>query len=131
MLRLRRRLARLAGLWLVCQLSVHTLVPVTAALATTSTDAIEDCTCAHGDGQVCPMHHRLSHSSSSSSKRTCVWQCANTADDAATLSFLGPIALPSQQVSATPVIVRSGVVSAPFAIPSDLVPIPDAPPPRA
>ena len=129
MIGLRRRLARFAGLWLVCQLSVHTLVPVTAALATTSTEAMEDCTCAHGEGQVCPMHHRLSHSSSS--KKACLWQCANSADDAATLSFLGPSALPLQVVSATPVIVRSGVVSAPFAIPSDLVPIPDAPPPRA
>lgn len=131
MIRLRRRLARFAGLWLVCQLSVHTIVPVTVALATTSTEAMEDCTCEHGEGQVCPMHHRLSHSSSSSSKRTCLWQCANSADDSATLSFLGPIALPLQVASAVPVIARSGVLSAAFAIPSDLVPIPDAPPPRA
>ena len=129
MIRLRRRLARFAGLWLVCQLSVHTLVPVTAALATTSTDALVDCTCAHDEGQVCPMHHRLPHSSSS--KQTYLWRCANSADDAATLSFLGPIALPLQAASAAPVIVRSGILSMPFTIPSDLAPVPNAPPPRA
>src|SRR5262245_23455168 len=78
-----RRLWCLAGVALVCQLSAQVLLPaVTIAIA----PAAEECTCPHGDGQVCPMHHR------STSAKTCAWR--STVPDpaaAALLSFLGPL----------------------------------------
>lgn len=56
MSRLRRVLAPLTALWLVCQVGTLALVPAMLRANPVSAHATE-CTCGHGDGLLCPMHH--------------------------------------------------------------------------
>ena len=56
MIRLRRILSRIAVAWLVCHATTLTLGPMHLWLG--SGDAIMECTCAHGDHAICPMHHK-------------------------------------------------------------------------
>ena len=126
MVRTRRRLAPVAGLWLVCQLSASTLAPVGISVAVAGAEAAAECTCQHGDGQNCPMHRVPTHSAN---KSACSWRSTTGGADAVMLSFLGPLAVPSRTASAVPVLATSALVAAVFTIPSDLVPVPNAPPP--
>lgn len=56
MLRLRRVLAPLTALWLLCQVGTAALVPVVLRETPVSAHGTE-CTCGHGDDMMCPMHH--------------------------------------------------------------------------
>jgi hypothetical protein len=56
MLHLRRVLVPLTALWLLCQLGTVALVPVVLRGAPAAAHGAE-CTCGHGDGLTCPMHH--------------------------------------------------------------------------
>jgi hypothetical protein len=56
MSRLRRVLAPLTALWLLCQVGTLALVPSMLQGSAAAAHATE-CTCGHGDGSMCPMHH--------------------------------------------------------------------------
>src|SRR2546426_7030463 len=76
MLVFRRRLSHFAGGCLVCQLCVLSLTPALCARIPSAVGGVE-CTCSHGDGQVCPMHH----TTSTSKTKSC--SCRSTTDSAA------------------------------------------------
>jgi len=123
----RRRLQHLAGGWLVAQLSVLTVTPASLCAGMPNTVAALECTCSHGDGQVCPMHHTRSTS------RTKSCSCRGTTDSAATLiaSLFGPSA-----VLAVPIVAPEPAVGSPRSAclesrPLDSCLVPDSPPPRA
>jgi len=121
---LRRHLAALAGVWLLCQTSILGATSWSVC-ASTALMAAETCTCGHAEGAQCPMHHP------SASKSNC--SCRSTTDPGslAMASLLGPIAIvpASTEVAIDPVLVAS--VPRVDAAVLDLSSHPEAPPPRA
>jgi hypothetical protein len=79
---LRRRLARLAGAWLIVQ-TTATLAAAACPCVAPRAAAAVTCTCAHHDGGTCPMHAGR-HS-------TCSCRSATPPADAL-MALLGPIA---------------------------------------
>jgi hypothetical protein len=57
MSRLRRVLAPVAAIWLCCQVGTVALVPAALWITAADPHAVE-CTCGHGLGAMCPMHHK-------------------------------------------------------------------------
>ena len=57
MTQLRRVLAPVTAIWLLSQFGTVALVPVAAWIAAADPHA-EECTCGHGPGAMCPMHHK-------------------------------------------------------------------------
>jgi hypothetical protein len=120
MVRLRRALGPLIGVWLVCQ---------AGSAAATWLPAFDDCECPHGDGAVCPMHH--SSSGTSQQKKTCSMRGVDASATVALASLLAPAGpAPAPAIVASTSIVsptRSSDRSA-----DSLRPVPpDPPPPRA
>src|SRR5258707_1230148 len=87
MLVLRRRLFSLAGGCVIVRLLSlgFTCAVLSAGIGIS---ASQECTCAHGDGAVCPMHH-----TASTSKHPC--SCRSTSDDGGAIvaSLLGSVAV--------------------------------------
>lgn len=125
MLRIRCRLSWLVCGWLVCQLGVLTFASAALYAETPGGSAIGVCTCSHGDGRDCPMHHQTPKSKSGSCRS------ANDAGSAGVVSLLGPLAvLPRPKTVGEPVVTSDSSRQRP-TFSSQLFPIPDAPPPRA
>jgi hypothetical protein len=127
---MRRWVRGVAGGWLVLHLSLLVSVP-TAICSTTSASAIgAECTCDHGDGQMCPMHHTRGKSTSPSDSRSC--SCRSTSDpiSAMAASLIGPAAVLAPSVSLF-VPTTAGASALRFH-PEPLEPssVPDSPPPR-
>jgi hypothetical protein len=125
MTRLRRTLRPLAIWWLCCQVAMLTAVPM--LFPTASAQETRACTCAHGEGAACPMHHEPAKPS-----RECLLRSIHDEDAAALGSLLGSIgAVPLtriQIVDQPPSHVMSGgAFTAPHTRPQP----PDPPPPRA
>jgi hypothetical protein len=123
---LRRRLGVMAGAWLLSQALTLAAASVTARSLSTQSARDEVCTCAHGAGVECPMHHRVTKSASSTACRS--------ATDLATAgigALLGSIALTpdATEMKNPPVHVDRLVPAADSVL--DAFPVPDAPPPRA
>jgi hypothetical protein len=121
----RRVLAPIAAVWLVCHGATLTLVP--ALLWVQSMDAsVTECTCATGAEATCPMHHRAAAGS-----KVCVIQSLTTNATATLNALFGTIGLvPAQPMTTAPVPTASPVLldwSMATARPSP----PDPPPPRA
>jgi hypothetical protein len=53
---IRLQVARVAAGWLVFHVCLLVVVP-TALCSSPSASAGAECTCEHGDGLMCPMHH--------------------------------------------------------------------------
>jgi hypothetical protein len=121
----RHAAGRLAILWLVCQLSIAALSPV--ALCAQIPIRASACTCAHNDGQACPMHQ------STEGKTRTGCSCSSTTDVPTAIlgALLGTIAvLPSP--SATIATSLTGELSWPaLSLLIDRLVVPDAPPPRS
>src|SRR4051812_27772401 len=84
MTRLRRALAPIAAIWLVCQLGAVALVP--AALAASASDQrVAGCTCGHGAHAICPMHHHKP----SGPDRTCSMQPVNSSPTVVLSALVG------------------------------------------
>ena len=124
MTRLRRFLGPIAAAWLTCQTSI--LLGAPAVFWAASAEELLECTCAHGDHAMCPMHHKPARGST-----ICLMRGA-TDSDAAVLSSL---------VGAAGVLPATSFVSAPVPIPV-VIPArattilvrpapPEPPPPRA
>src|SRR4051812_24020517 len=88
---LRRRLSMLAAAWLCVQVVLLAATPVVLCVGQSVTGSDVACTCAHGDGLPCPMHHPAPKTPSSCSCRS-----AHDRDVAAIASLLGPVAVVPQ-----------------------------------
>jgi hypothetical protein len=124
---MRLRLRRVAAGWLVFQLSLLMSIPTTLRLATPTSATGLACTCAHDDGQMCPMHHTRSKSNSPSCS------CRSTTDPMAALtaSLWGPSAVLTRPVGSVDLAVTIDTPRISDWSPIEALVVPDAPPPRA
>ena len=124
---LRRRLRRFAGGWLVFQLSALMSIPTALCLTMPTSATGAECTCAHEDGQLCPMHHTRSKSNASSCS------CRSTSDPIAAIaaSLFGPSAVLTRTLASSDVTVSSDTPRSSDWSPIEMLVVPDAPPPRA
>lgn len=125
--RLRRVLAPLTALWLLCQVGTLALVPVVLRGTPAGTHGTE-CTCGHGDGLMCPMHHHTPAGGST----PCAMQAvdhSNTAVLTAIGTIAGVIVRPARWIQ-PPASVEQRPAAGPFPTGRRPVP-PDPPPPRA
>jgi hypothetical protein len=125
---IRPRLARIAGSWLVFHLCL--LVSIPSSLCSTASAGVvkAECTCGHGDGNYCPMHHP--QSKATKDPHSC--SCRPSSDPIAAIaaSLIGPAAVLAPSVS-TIVPARAVALSAAFdPSPLDSLSVPDSPPPR-
>jgi hypothetical protein len=125
MTHLRRMLAPLAVIWLFCQAGTVALVPVALWIAAADPHGVE-CTCGHGLGAICPMHHKPADD-----PEPCGMNAANTG--AAVLTTLigtaGLVAEPTRSIQ-PPIPSVYPRASDVHLVGERPVP-PDPPPPRA
>jgi hypothetical protein len=116
----------LAIVWLLSHAFVLGAAPVRLCLELSSRGADSVCTCSHGDGQECPMHHRAATPSSGCA-------CRSTTDvaTAALGSLLGPVALTSVSSEFDHFPRKGDLVVSALTFALDTITVPDAPPPRA
>jgi hypothetical protein len=102
------------------------LVPVSLCARERAGAAEQACTCSHGDGRACPMHHPQPKSASSCS-------CRSTGDGpSATLqSLFGPAAVLTRASTVVATVATTDVCANPAALPVGAPVNPDPPPPRA
>ncbi len=112
------------GAWLLCQAFSLTLNAASVCAGMTAPSVEQTCTCAHGDGQECPMHHTKSKSPASCS-------CRSTNEAPAALVSLFGTAILAQSESLPGGTVSSDLSVAPQTEPLGASVIPDPPPPRA
>jgi hypothetical protein len=87
LMRLRRVLAPVAAIWLLCQAGTVAFVPVALFLDAADSHA-DECTCGHGLGAICPMHHKPTGDSAE-----CAMRAANGPAAAVLTSLVGMIGL--------------------------------------
>jgi hypothetical protein len=105
--------------------------PTALCLDLSRASAAAECTCSHGDGGICPMHHSKHTKTTTTSKSDCA--CRSTEDPStALLSSLvgGTAVLPD--VSRSAVLLGSSAVY-PVSVlqPRSPFVVPDGPPPRS
>jgi len=120
----RPLLGRIALSWVLAHVGAILLSPVAVLLATA--EAQPECTCAHGDHAICPMHHAPKPGS-----RTCIVQASGTGDVAALSSLFAGVAMPVSQASTPPLEPVTVGHSAGLAATTQRPVPPDPPPPRA
>ena len=120
----RHARAVLSSVWLLMQAALL-IAPAVMLLATSHVEAAEECTCAHGDHAICPMHHRPDPGT-----RICLIGSAH--DSLATLGSLFQAAglMPSVTPAPAPTAIPTASIDSSSTIPFRFVP-PDPPPPRA
>lgn len=124
MTRLRCALAPIAAAWLICQVSI--LITAPAAFWVASAEDLLECTCAHGDHAICPMHHKPAPGS-----KICLMQGAGEGDAAVLSSLFGAVGLlPAPTPIAAPVSIQI-VVDTEGTTTSLRPTAPEPPPPRA
>jgi hypothetical protein len=127
---MRPQLVRVAGGWLVLHLCLLVSIPTTLCSTTPASIAAAGCTCNHGDGQMCPLHHSGSKAKSPSESHSC--SCRSTTDPIAALAsaLIGPAAVLAP--FASPVApTRVAGWARPFKSETlESSSTPDAPPPR-
>jgi len=128
---IRSQVARVAAGWLVFHVCLIVSVPITLCSTVSSSSVGAECTCDHGDGQMCPMHHVVSKSKTGSPSHSC--SCRSTSDPlaAVTASLIGPPAVVAPRVASIALRVAVGNSPAFAAEPLDSASVPDSPPPRA
>ena len=72
MTHLRRVLAPVTAIWLFCQVGAVALVPAALWITAADSHGVE-CTCGHGLGAICPMHHKPADDPAA-----CAMKAANT-----------------------------------------------------
>src|SRR5262245_64496910 len=123
MRRVREALVLLTTLWLVMQTAL--LIAPSIVLLASAHEETAECTCAHGEHAICPMHHR-----SGPGSRICL---IGSADD--TLATLGSLfqaagLMPSTASAPVPTAIPTVSMDSSSTITFRSVP-PDPPPPRA
>jgi hypothetical protein len=131
MLWTRPRLALVASAWLVFQLCMLVSIPTALCPATAAAAVGAECTCEHGDGQMCPMHHKPSRAKSANESHPC--SCRSTSDPAAAMaaSLIGPAGVLAPPVALTARATIAVALPAFNPAPLDSFSVPDSPPPRA
>jgi len=92
----RRLLAPLTAIWLCCQVGTVTFVPVVLWVHGVDAHGAE-CTCGHGDGATCPMHHKPA----SKSPTQCAMQSADNSGAAVLTTLVGIVGMvagPAQSI---------------------------------
>jgi hypothetical protein len=126
MTHLRRALAPLAAIWLTCQIGTVALVPLALWVPAADPHAAE-CTCGHGDGAMCPMHHKPIGGSA-----PCAMQAANGSGTAVLTTLVGTAGLiPERTVAIRPGILSEQFRPADAALVGERAVPPDPPPPRS
>src|SRR5262245_55965531 len=87
MARMRRVLAPLTAIWLFSMAGTVALVPV-ALWVTAAHPHAAECTCGHGPGATCPMHHQPAGGST-----PCAMRAANTSGTAVLTTLAGTTGL--------------------------------------
>jgi len=88
MKRLRRALGPIVAVWLSCHLGQLGIAPV--VFWTDHGDGVVECTCAHGEHAVCPMHHKSKPGST-----ICYMQSTSSEDTVLVSSVLTVLGLPA------------------------------------
>lgn len=124
MTHLRRVLAPVAAIWLFCQVGTVALGP--AALWITADPHGVECTCGHGLGAICPMHHKPADEPT-----PCGMKAANTGTAVLTtlIGTAGPVAEPTRSIQ--PPIPSIHLRTADVHLAGGRPVPPDPPPPRA
>src|SRR5262249_13207595 len=122
---LRLHLARLAGGLLAIHLSLFAVIPTVLCADLRSSAAGLECTCAHGDGQSCPLHHH----SAAGQKNSCSCQSATDPRNEVLATMFGPMAVLPSTILIEHSMTCASVIG-PFSRPLDTSSIPDSPPPR-
>jgi hypothetical protein len=125
MTRLRRGLAPVAAIWLCCQVGTLALAPVALWIAAADPHGIE-CTCGHGAGAMCPMHHKPANGSA-----PCAMQAANSSEAAVLSGLVGTAGLVPEPLRSIEPAPRSAYAPPPDVHVVGERPVPpDPPPPR-
>ena len=126
MSQLRRVLAPVTAIWLSCQVGTLALAPFALWIVAADPHGVE-CTCGHGAGAMCPMHHRPTGDSDS-----CAMQAANLPGSAVLTAITGIAGLvPGSTTSIEPATVTKQVPNADVHVEGRRPIPPDPPPPRA
>ena len=112
---LRRALGRIAVAWLLCQAATLTLVP-TAFWSGAAGVHLLECTCAHGDHAICPMHHKPAPGS-----KLCLMRSANDSGIAVLSWLLNGVGL-MPATAAEPSLQRRSPSASFFDVTTDLSP---------
>jgi len=123
--RVRRHLSRLVGVWLVFQMSLLLVVPATICAGHDEAAIAQSCTCAHGDGSQCPMHHPTP-----TSHAPCTCHSGTTPPTATLAAAFGPAAVLTPAASLRICVVASPIDPAAEQISADVPVQLDPPPPR-
>ena len=123
-----RSVLRLLAIVCVCWQVVGLAASPAVLCVDVSRDSAVECTCAHGDHGMCPMHH--SAPAQPRSKSDC--SCRGTTDPAVAVlaAIIGPIAVVPERLALD--IPGSGSAFGSQLLPQPLSPVlaPDGPPPR-
>ena len=123
---LRRVLAPVTAIWLCCQVGTMALAPVALWITAADPRGIE-CTCGHGAGAMCPMHHKPTDESG-----TCAMQAANLPGSAVLAAINGIAGLvPGSATSIGPATATQQAPMADVHVNGRRPIPPDPPPPRA
>ena len=127
---MRPRLARVAAGWLILHFCLLVSVPAALCSMNSAVIALVECTCAHGDGQTCPMHRTESKSKPAPVSNTC--SCRSASDPAAELasSLIGPTAVLALSASISAPISTAAWIRTFNPAPLESPSVPDSPPPR-
>jgi hypothetical protein len=126
MAQLRRLLAPVTAIWLCSQFGTVALVPV-AVWITAAHPHEDECTCGHGPGAICPMHHKPARNAA-----PCAMQAADQSGNAVltTLASLAGL-VPEPPVSIGPADATTHVGHPDMRVVGRRPVPPDPPPPRA
>jgi hypothetical protein len=128
---LRSHLARIVGVWLVCQFAVLAAAPLSHAGSFGSSEQALLCTCGSGGpDQDCPMHGSHHHPTTKQDPHDCAMRSADPVSDVMLTSLIGGLGLiPPSQIAVAATVTSEAVVSVPALVLVQPV-SPDSPPPK-
>jgi len=128
---LRSHLARLVGVWLVCQFGVLAAAPLSLSGSFGSGAQALLCTCGSGGpDHDCPMHGSHHHTTTKQDPHDCAIRSADPASDVTLTSLIGGLGLlPPSQIAVATDVISEAVVPVPAAVLVQPV-SPDSPPPK-
>jgi len=126
---IRSQLAHVAAGWLVFQFSLLVSVPTTLCSMHGPNVAGVECTCAHENGGMCPMHHSRTHVHGGTHPCSC--RSASDPMTALAAVFSGPPAVLAAEESSIASPDAGICVPAALVRPPAWISVPDSPPPRS
>lgn len=123
MTRLRRALASSTVAWLLLQVGAMATAPL--ALFVGSAEELRECTCAHGDHDICPMHH-----AEKKGAKVCVIRSAHDSSADMLSSLFVAVGLPAVTAHVSVLAPPQEITPASITTGSLRPAPPDPPPPR-